>query len=106
MSTSHPNKLALLVPEIPVKFLYFPQKNSCKNPLFFCQSTMSTAIIHIFFPGLFFHLNRAASFCGQPNLSMDVIQPPSSQPFQNRIHDNRPICPNQENSSPFNTPHQ
>src|SRR6218665_2339636 len=34
------------------------------------------------FPGLFFHLNRAASLCGQPNLSMDVIQPPSSQPFK------------------------
>src|SRR6218665_1052391 len=46
-------------------------------------------IIHIFFPGLFFHLNRAASLCGQPNLSMDVIQPPSPQPFQNRIHHTR-----------------
>ena len=35
---------------------------------------------------------------------MDVIQPPLSQPFQNRIHHNRPICLNQENSGPFNTP--
>ena len=60
--------------------------------------------IHIFFPGLLFHLNRTASLCGQPNLSMDVIQPPSSQPFQNRIHHNRPTCRNQENSWPFNTP--
>src|SRR6218665_3665661 len=43
-------------------------------------------------PGFFFQLNRAASLCGQPNLSMDVIQLPSFQPFQNRIHHNRPIC--------------
>ena len=60
--------------------------------------------IHIFIPGLFFNINRTASLCAQPNLSMDVIKPPSSQPFQNWIHHNRSTCPNQENSWPFNTP--
>jgi len=37
---------------------------------------------------------------------MDVLQPPLFEPFQNRIHHNRSICPNQENSWPFSTPLQ
>src|SRR6218665_103072 len=43
------------------------------------------------FPVPFSHLNRTASLCVQPNLSMDVIQPALSQPFQNRIHHNMHI---------------
>src|SRR6218665_2581032 len=42
-------------------------------------------------PDLFFHLNCPPTLGCKPNLSMDVIQPTLPQPFQNRIHHNRPI---------------
>src|SRR6218665_1158555 len=61
------------------------------------------ATLHIILPGLLFNLNRPPTLGCKPNLSMDVIQPTLPQPFQNRIHHNRPTCPNQENPRLFHT---
>src|SRR6218665_554008 len=56
-----------------------------------------TQLFISFSPASFFHLNCPSTLGCKPNLSMNVIQPTLPQPFQNRIHHNRPTCPNQEN---------
>src|SRR6218665_560004 len=54
-------------------------------------------------PRPLFYLNSPPTLCCKPNLSMGVIQPTLPQPFQNRIYNNRPTSPNQENSRLFHT---
>src|SRR6218665_1294028 len=56
-----------------------------------------TQLFLSFSPDSSLHLNRTATLCGKPNVSMDAIQPPLPQPFQNRIYHNRSTCSNQEN---------